>query len=104
METDLITDIVLLATLIVCVVAVGRMLRNQRAEMKSDMGSLRTELKGDLKELRTELRGIEGRLGDRIDAVRSELVETRVAMADRVARLEGRVFGVPLPGTGTDSA
>ncbi len=66
--------------------------------------SQRTALKGDIKELRTELRGVEKRLGDRIDAVRGELTETRVAMADRVARLEGRVFGVPLPGTGTDSA
>ncbi|WP_420439964.1 hypothetical protein [Candidatus Palauibacter sp.] len=38
------------------------------------------------------------------DVVRDELVETRAAMADRVARIEGRVFGVPLPGTGTDPA
>ena len=104
MGTDLIADIVLLATLIASVVTVGRMLRNQRTELKGDMGTLRTELRGDIKELRTELRRVEQRLGDRIDAVRDELVETRVAMADRVARLEGRVFGVPLPGTGTDSA
>ena len=155
MGTDLITDIVLFAALIGGVLAVARVLRIQRTELKGDIGKLRSEIKGELGTLRTELkgdigtlrteikgdigtlrteikgelasvrkegvegrtrlekqiadgrtalRGVEKRLGGRIDAVRDELVETRVTMADRVARIEGRVFGVPLPGTGTDSA
>ena len=64
----------------------------------------RARLESQIGALRTELGKVEQRLGGRGDAVRDELVETRVAMADRVARLEGRVFGVPLPGTGTDPA
>ncbi len=72
--------------------------------LRGEIAQLRTELRAEIGALGTDLRGMEGRLGGRIDAVRDELVETRVAMADRVARIEGRVFGVPLPDTGTDSA
>ena len=75
-----------------------------RGELKSDIAGLRTDL-------RTEIRESERRLGtridglsDRIDAVHSEMVEARVAMSDRVARLELSVFGVPLRDTGTDPA
>lgn len=86
-----------------------------RDELKGDDEGLREELKGDIKglrtDLRTEIRESERRLGnridglsDRLDAVLSEMVEARVAMSDRVARLEGSVFGVPLPDTGTDPA
>ena len=45
-----------------------------------------------------------GILSDRIGALHPEVVETRVAFSDRVARLEGPVFGIPLPDTGTDPA
>ena len=62
-------------------------------QIESVRNGLREELKGEIVDLR-----------DRIDAVRSEIVETRVAMSDRVARLEGSVFGMPLPDTGTDPA
>ena len=64
-----------------------------RGELKSDITGLRGELKGDIAGLR-----------DRIDAVHSEMVEARVAMSDRVARLEARVFDLPLADTGTDPA
>ena len=75
MGTDLIADLVLAATLIgLCVIFCG-LSRHQR------------------KELRAEIRRADERLGNRIDAVRTELVETRVATADRVARVEGHVFG-----------
>lgn len=104
MGTDLIADIVLFLTLLGGIVVASRSLNAQRAELKGDIGKLRTELKGEIAAMRAELRGVEAQLGGRIDAVRDELVETRVAMADRVARIEGRVFGVPLPGTGTDTA
>ena len=111
----MIADIALFVTLLGGIVVASRSLSAQRAELKGDIGklrkefksevgTLRTELKGDLGTLRAELGEVEQRLGRRIDAVRDELVATRVAMADRVARIEGRVFGVPLPGTGTDSA
>ena len=133
MGTDLFGDFALLVGLIVGGTTLGRMLRGAesrlrkelkeeiasvreggatgRAKLETQIGGLRTELgeveqrlDGRIEGTRAELRGVEKRLGDRSDAVRDELVETRVAMADRVARIEGRVFGVPLPGTGTDSA
>ena len=86
-----------------------------RDELKGDIVGVRGELKRDIKGLRTDLRTdireserrlgtrIDG-LGNRMDAVHSEMVEARVVMSDRVARLEGSVFGVPLPDTGTDPA
>jgi len=84
MGTDLIADLVLAATLIgVCVIFCG-LSRYQR------------------KELRAEVRRVDERLGNRIDALRAELVETRVATADRVARVEGHVFGVHRAETGAD--
>lgn len=85
MGTDLIADLVLAATLIgICAIFCG-LSRNQR------------------RELRAETRGVDERLGNRIDAVRAELVETRVATADRVAHVEGYVFGVPRSDTGAGS-
>ena len=75
-----------------------------RDELKGDIVGLRDELKGDIAGLRDDLKGDIAGLRDRIDAVHSEMVEARVAMSDRVARLEVRVFGVPLPDTGTDPA
>ena len=113
MGSDLIADLVLAATLFgVCVVFCG-LLRDQRTELKRDIrklgtdiddniGRMRAELNGGVKKLRAEIREAGEGSGGRIDAVRSELVETRVAMADRVARVEGRVFGVQQPGAGTD--
>lgn len=85
MGTDVIADLVLAATLIgVCVILCG-LSRNQR------------------KELRAEIRGADERLGNRIDALRAELAETRVATTDRVARVEGHVFGGPRPDSEADS-
>ncbi|MDE2943079.1 MAG: hypothetical protein OXT63_02590 [Gemmatimonadota bacterium] len=81
----MIADLILAATLIgVCVILCG-LSRNQR------------------KELRAEIGGVDERLGNRIDAVRAELVETRVDTADRVARVEGCVFGVHRPDSEADS-
>ncbi len=95
---DLFGDITLLVGLTVgATAALARILRGAESRLRRD-------LKAEIADVRTELRGVEERLGGRIDVVRDELVETRVAMADRVARIEGRVFGVPLPGTGTDPA
>ncbi|MXX79390.1 MAG: hypothetical protein F4Z33_10745 [Gemmatimonadales bacterium] len=86
MGTDLIADLVLAATLIgICVIFCG-LSRNQR------------------KDLRAEIRGADERLGNRIDAVRAELVETRVATADRVARVEGHLFGAHPPDPEIDSS
>ena len=90
-------------------------LKGEIAGVKGEIVGVRDELKGDVKalrtDLRTEIRESESRLGtridglsDRVDAVHSEMIEARVAMSDRVARLEGSVFGVPLPDTGTDPA
>ncbi|MDE2719534.1 hypothetical protein [Candidatus Palauibacter polyketidifaciens] len=86
MGTDLIADLILSATLIGVCVIFCRLSRNLR------------------KELRAEIRGVDERLGNRIDAVRAELVETRVAAADRVARVEGHLFGVHPPDPEIDSS
>ena len=75
-----------------------------RDELQGDIADLRGELKGDITGLRGELKGDIAGLRDRIDAVHSEMVEARVAMSDRVARLEARVFDLPLADTGTDPA
>ena len=69
-------------------------------QIESVKKELRDELKGEVAGLKGDIAG----LRDRIDAVHSEVVEGRVVMSDRVARLEGRVFGVTLPDTGTDRA
>ncbi|WP_420634812.1 hypothetical protein [Candidatus Palauibacter sp.] len=45
----------------------------------------------------TELRGQIGKVG-------TEVIETRVAMTDRVARLEGHVFGTPPPEAAAETA
>ena len=84
MGTDLIADLVLAATLIGICAIFCCLSRNQR------------------RELRAETRAVDERLGNRIDAVRAELVEARVATADRVARVEGHVFGGHRPDSETD--
>ncbi len=94
---------------------IKRVQKELRGELKSEIAGVRDELKGELvgvrDELKGEIAGLRGELKsdiaglrDRIDAVHSEMVEARVTMSDRVARLEGSVFGVPLPDTGTDPA
>lgn len=113
MGTDLIADLILAATLIgVCVIFCG-LSRNQRkeltrnirkmgADVDGNIGEMRAALAGGIKELHAEIRETDERLDSRIDAVRDELVEARVAMADRVARVEGRMSRGPRPDTGTD--
>ena len=113
MGTDLIADLILAATLIgVCVIFCG-LSRNQRkeltrnirkmgADIDDNIGEVRTAMAGGIQELHAEIRGTDERLDGRIDAVRDELVEARVAMADRVARVEGSISGIPRPDTGTD--
>ena len=75
-----------------------------RDELKGDTRGLRTDLRTEIRESGRRLGARIDGLSDRLDAVHSEIVEARVAMSDRVARLEGSVFGVPLPDTGTDPA
>lgn len=114
MGPDLFADITLLLGFTVGAVAVvGRMLRGVesrlREDLKAQIASVREEnalgqarLESQIGAVRAELGDVEQRLNGRIDGVRDELVQTRVALADRVARLEGRVFGDRLRGTGTD--
>ncbi len=116
-------DVIGILSILVAVVGVGgtmgglarrgigslkRDLTERTDRLSSQIESVQTELRGELKseiaDLRGELKGDIADLRGRIDAVHSEMVEARVAMSDRVARLEGSVFGVPLPDTGTDPA
>ena len=114
MGPDLFADITLLLGFTVGAVAVlGRMLRGVESRLREDLKAQiacvreestigRARLESQIGTLRTELGEVEQRLNGRIDGVHDELVQTRVALADRVARLEGRVFGDRLPGTGID--
>ena len=114
MGPDLFADITLLLGFTVGAIAVlGRMLRGVESRLREDLKAQiasvrdesalgRTRLESQIGALHTELGEVEQRLNGRIDGVHDELVQTRVALADRVARLEGRVFGDRLPGTGSD--
>ena len=116
MGPDFLADITLLLGFTVGAVAVlGRLLRGVesrlREDLKAQVASVREEnalgqarLESQIGAVRAELGDVEQRLNGRIDGVRDELVQTPVALADRVARLEGRVFGDRLPGTGADAS
>ncbi|WP_423929456.1 hypothetical protein [Candidatus Palauibacter sp.] len=70
-------------------------------ELRGEVGKVRTELGGEIGKVRTELSGEIGKvrteLSRELGKVRTEVIETRVTMTDRVARLEGNVFGTPPP-------
>jgi len=68
-----------------------------RIELKAEIAEVRTELKAEIAEVRTELKADIAGVREEVTGVRDEQVATRVAMTDRVARVEGRVFGLPLP-------
>jgi len=68
-----------------------------RTELKAEIAEVRTELKAEIAEVRTELKADIAGVREEVTGVRDEQVATRVAMTDRVARVEGRVFGLPLP-------
>ena len=55
-------------------------------------------------DLRAEIRGVRTELTARIDAVHGELIDTRVHLSDRVARLEGAVLGAAAPEPVRESA
>ncbi len=82
-------------------------IKGLRDELRSEIGGVRDELRGEIGGVRGEIGGVRGEienlrteLGGRIDAVGAELTRTRMA----VARLEGSVFGIAPPDTGTDTA
>ena len=98
-------DVVGILSILVAVVGVGGTMGGLALRGIGTLTKKTDNLSGQIKRVQKELRGelkseIAG-LRDRIDAVHSEMVEARVTMSDRVARLEGSVFGVPLPDTGT---
>ncbi len=101
-------DVIGILSILVAVVGVGGTMGGLALRGIGNLTKKTDNLSGQIKRVQKELRGelkseIAG-LRDRIDAVHSEMVEARVTMSDRVARLEGSVFGVPLPDTGTDPA
>ncbi|MXX78363.1 MAG: hypothetical protein F4Z33_05165 [Gemmatimonadales bacterium] len=92
-----------LVTIFLGIVGLGVALVKLTGNLADSIDGVRDELRGDIKDLRLELRGdiggVRAELGGRIDAVAAELAKTRMA----VARLEGRVLGVPLPDTAVDA-
>jgi len=92
-----------LVTIFLGIVGLGVGLVKLTGNRADGIDGVRDELRGDIKDLRLELRGdiggVRAELGGRIDAVAVELAKTRMA----VARLEGRVLGVPLPDAATDA-
>ncbi|WP_420616576.1 hypothetical protein [Candidatus Palauibacter sp.] len=63
-----------------------------QAKLEAKIESVQARLEAKIEGVQAELRMVERRLGDRIDT-----------LSDRVARLEGRVFEVPLHGAGTEA-
>ena len=63
-----------------------------QARLEAKIEGVQARLETKIDGVQAELRMVERRLGDRIDA-----------LSNRVARLEGRVFRVPLQGAGTEA-
>ncbi len=63
-----------------------------QARLETKIDGVQARLETKIEGVQAELRMVERRLGDRIDT-----------LSDRVARLEGRVFEVPLHGAGTEA-
>ena len=63
-----------------------------QARLEKKIDGVQARLETKIEGVQAELRMVERRLGDRIDT-----------LSDRVARLEGRVFEVPLHGAGTEA-
>ena len=68
-----------------------------RDELRGEIRSVRDELRGEIQTVRDELRG-------EIAGVRTELRAIEGRQTDRVARLEDKVFRVPLPDSAADPA
>ncbi|WP_419939459.1 hypothetical protein [Candidatus Palauibacter sp.] len=67
------------------------------AALRGEIRSVRDELRGEIQTVREELRG-------EIAGVRTELRAVEGRQTDRVARLEDKVFRVPLPDSAADPA
>ena len=72
------------------ITALGRELRGEIGKVRSDLSGEIGKVRGEMEKLRTEL-------GGDIEGLRTGVTETRVRTTDRVARLEGHVFGAPPP-------
>lgn len=90
-------------------------LRGEMKELRGEMNGFRAELgrvqeglRGELHavrdELRAEIRGVRDELRGEIVEVRTELRAVEGRLTDRVARLEDKVFGVPLQDPAPDPA
>ncbi|MYE35351.1 MAG: hypothetical protein F4X23_10900 [Gemmatimonadales bacterium] len=75
-------------------------IRGVRDELRSEIYGVREELRGEIQavrdELRSEVRGVRDDLRAEIAEVRTELRGVEGRQTGRVARLEDKVFGVPL--------
>ena len=72
--------------------ALDRKIEGVQASLEAKIESAQARLETKIEGVQAELRMVERRLGDRLDT-----------LSDRVARLEGRVFEVPLHGAGTEA-
>ena len=63
-----------------------------QTKLETKIEGVQAKIETKIEDVQAELRMVERRLGDRIDT-----------LSDRVARLEGRVFEVPLHGAGTEA-
>ncbi|WP_419949843.1 hypothetical protein [Candidatus Palauibacter sp.] len=77
-----------------------------RDGLRSEMQGLREDLRGEIlgvrDELRKEIRGVRDELRGEIVEVRNELRAAEGRLTDRVARLEDKVFRVPLQDPAAD--
>lgn len=67
-----------------------------RGEIRGVRDELRVEIQGVREELRSEVRGVREELRAEIAEVRTELRAVEGRQTGRVARLENKVFGVPV--------
>ncbi len=83
-------------------------LRGEMKEFRGELGGVQEGLRGEIRgvrdELRSEIRGVRDELRGEIVEVRTELRAVEGRLTDRVARLEDKVFGVPLQDPAADPA
>ena len=112
-------DVAGILTLMLTVIGVGvtiggltfaaiRKLTAEMKEFRAALGDLQEGLRGEIHAVRDELRGeiqtVRDELRGEIAGVRTELRAVEGRQTDRVARLEDKVFRVPLPDSAADPA
>lgn len=83
------------------ITALGRDLHGEidkvRSDVRCEIDKVRTDLSGEVGKVRGEMEKFRTELSGDIEGLRAGVTEMRVRTTDRVARLEGHVFGAARP-------